>query len=370
MATPGFRQLGRGLDLGLLTVTMILTIIGLGALFSTSLNIEQGALSVFYKQLAWAAVGCAAILALARLEYRFLGGIHWVLYVLSLVSLLAVRFFGRTVNGTTGWFEVFGLQLQPVEFVKIIMCVVMAKYFADHAENLQSWRTIGMSGLIMAGPVVLIMLQPDFGSAMLLVGIWFGVLFSLPIPRRRIGLLCLAAAVVAVASWYVVLKPYQKERIINFVNPGHDQLSSGYNVQQSMTAIGSGQLFGRGLGLGPQSQLSFLPERNTDFIFAAISEELGLVGSLTVILLFGLLLWRLYAIGQRCRDNFSIILSFSLAIMFFVQVSINIGMNLGVFPVTGIPLPFLSYGGSSLLSSLMAIGIAESVAIRQRTLPL
>ena len=146
MATLGVRQLGRGLDLGLLTVTLILTIIGLGALFSTSLNVELGALSVFYKQLAWAAVGCVAIFALARLEYRFLGGIHWVLYGLSLLALLAVRFFGRTVNGTTGWFEVFGLQLQPVEFVKIIMCIVMAKYFSDHAEHLQTWRTMAISG--------------------------------------------------------------------------------------------------------------------------------------------------------------------------------------------------------------------------------
>lgn len=370
MPTLGVRQLGRGLDLGLLTVTMILTIIGLGALFSTSLNVEQGTLAVFYKQLAWAGVGCLAIFALARLEYRFLGGIHWVLYALSLLSLLAVRFFGRTVNGTTGWFEVFGFQLQPVEFVKIIMCIVMAKYFADHAQRLQTWRIIGMSGLIMAVPVGLIMLQPDFGSAMLLVGIWFGLLFSLPIPRRRIGILLLVAAIVAVAGWFLVLKSYQKERIINFVSPGQNQLDSGYNVQQAMTAIGSGQLFGRGLGLGPQSQLSFLPVRNTDFIFAAISEELGLVGSFTVLVLFGLLFWRLYAISQRCRDNFSIILSIALAIMFFVQVSINIGMNVGLFPVTGIPLPFLSYGGSSLLSSLMAIGIAESIAIRQRILPL
>lgn len=370
MATTGFRQLGRGLDLGLLTVTLLLTIIGLGALFSTSLNNELATLSIFYRQLAFVVIGIVLVVAFARIDYRYFGGIHWLLYVVALVSLVFVRLFGRTVNGTTGWFEIFGFQLQPVEFVKIVMCLVLAKFFADNADRLRSWRTIGFSALITMIPAALVMTQPDFGSAMLLVGIWFGLLIGLPIPRRRIGILVLLGVFVAVVSWFAVLKPYQKKRIINFVNPTYDTQGSGYNVRQAITAIGSGQIFGRGLGLGPQSQLSFLPERQTDFIFAAISEELGLVGSLLVIGLFGLLLWRLFLLSRRSRDNFSIITCLALALMFFVQAAINIGMNLGVFPVTGIPLPFISYGGSSLMASMLAIGIAESIAIRQRILPL
>jgi rod shape determining protein RodA len=181
--------------------------------------------------------------------------------------------------------------------------------------------------------------------------------------------LVLLAAVMAVSSWFVVLRPYQKDRLMNFVNPQHDPRGSGYNVQQAITAIGSGQLFGRGLGLGPQSQLRFLPERQTDFIFASIGEELGLVGTLTVLILFAILLWRLVQLSRTSRDQFSMILSIGLAYMFFVQMAINIGMNVGVFPVTGIPLPFVSYGGSSLLSCLVAIGLAESIAIRNRIIP-
>lgn len=369
MATVRLRQLSRGLDLGLLTVTVVLALIGLGALFSFSLNAEEANYVSFYHQLAFLIVGGVAVLLLVRLDYRYLAGVHWLLFAVGIAVLIAVRLFGQTVNGTTGWFEVFGFQLQPIEFVKIIVCIVLAKYFADHADELRSWKPIVISGVIVASTVFLVMLQPDLGSAVILIGVWFGLLIALPVPRRRIGIILLAAVVVAVASWFLVLRPYQKERILNFVSPGRDRLGSGYNVQQSITAIGSGQILGRGLGLGPQSQLSFLPARHTDFIFASIAEELGLVGAGAVLALFGMLFWRLYLLSQRSRDNFSVVLSIGLAMMFFVQVTINIGMNLGVFPVTGIPLPFLSYGGSSLLSSLIAIGLAESLAVRQRVLP-
>jgi len=370
MATLRFRQLGRGLDLGLLTVTILLILIGLGALFSTTLNITEPTFTVFYRQLAYGLIGLGLIAVFIRLDYRSLGGIHWVLYVLAILSLIAVRIFGKTVNGTTGWFEIGGFQLQPVEFVKIIVCFVLAKYFSDHADDMQSWRLLLMSGGIVAVPVILVMLQPDFGSAMLMLGIWFGLLIALPIPRRRLGIILLAAVVMGIASWFLVFQQYQKDRILTFLSPSRDPRKSGYNVIQAITAIGSGQVFGRGLGLGPQSQLSFLPERQTDFIFASISEELGFVGSASILLLFTILLWRCFSLSQRSRDNFSVVLSLGLGLMFFVQVSINIGMNLGVFPVTGIPLPFISYGGSSLLSCCIAIGILESIAARQRVLPL
>ena len=370
MATLRFQQLGRGLDLGLLTVTLLLVCIGLGALFSTSLNVEQGALGTFYRQLIYVGIGVVVIAFLVRLDYRYLGGIHWVLYAVGVVSLLGVRLFGHTVNGTRGWFELGGFQLQPVEFVKIIMCLVLAKYFADQSDNLGSWRVIGTSGAIVALPILLVLLQPDLGSAVLMLGIWFGLLIALPVPRKKIGFVLLLAIMMGVMSWFVALRPYQKERIRTFVTPTADRLGSGYNVQQAITAVGSGQLFGRGLGLGPQSQLSFLPERQTDFIFASISEELGLIGAGGILVLFGIVFWRLYKLSQQSRDNFSVVLSVGLAIMFFIQVVINVGMNIGVFPVTGIPLPFISYGGSSLLSSLIGIGIAQSLAVRQRILPL
>lgn len=369
MATVPLRQLGRGIDFGLFTVTITLTLIGLGAIFSTSLNIDQGALAAFFRQSIYAGIGIVAIMFLARLDYRLLGGMHWVLYGISIVSLIAVIFFGRTINGTTGWFEIAGFQLQPVEFVKVVMCLVLAKYLGDHMDGLRTWRVLIMSGVIMAAPIVLVMAQPDLGSAILLLAIWFGLLVALPFPRRRVIGLVVLGMCMAVASWFLVLQPYQKNRLRNFINPQRDTQDSGYNVQQAMTAIGSGQLFGRGLGLGPQSQLSFLPERQTDFIFASIGEELGFVGTMVVVGLFVILLLRLLQLSRRSRDHFSTVFSMALAFMFFVQISINIGMNLGIFPVTGIPLPFISYGGSSLMSCMIAIGLAESVAIRSRILP-
>lgn len=369
MATVRLRQLGRGLDYGLLTVTLALVLIGLGAIFSTSLNVAQGTLGAFYRQSIFVIFGLVCMVVLARFDYRYLGGMHWVLYGISLVALLGVMIFGRTVNGTTGWFEIGSLQLQPVEFVKVIVCLVLAKYLSDHLDAIHHWRVIFISGLIVGLPAILVMAQPDLGSAILLVAVWFGLILVLPFPRRRVLGVIVLALCVAVASWFLVLRPYQKNRLLDFVNPNRDTKNSGYNVQQAMTAIGSGQIFGRGLGLGPQSQLSFLPERQTDFIFASIGEELGLLGTMVVVGLFVVLLWRLFNLSRRGRDRFSMVLPVALAFMFFVQLAINIGMNLGLFPVTGVPLPFISYGGSSLLACMMAVGLAESMAIRSGILP-
>ena len=181
MATLSVRQLGRGVDLVLLTVTILLTLIGLGAVFSTSLNTATPSYAIFYRQAIFAAAGFALVIVFARLDYRSFGAAHWVLYGAALVSLVAVRLFGKTVNGTTGWFEVAGMQLQPVEFVKIIVCLVLAKYFSDHADETGSWKFVLMSGLIVAAPVLLVMIQPDFGSAMLMIAIWFGLLLAVPV---------------------------------------------------------------------------------------------------------------------------------------------------------------------------------------------
>lgn len=369
MSTLSVRQLGRGLDLGLLTITLLLVVFGLAALYSFALNVDHPNFSFLYKQTAYLAAGAVLIFLLMRFDYRWLAGVHWTLYGLGLLSLIAVLVFGRTVRGTTGWFEIAGFQLQPVEFVKIIMTVVLAKYFSDHADDLDRWRTMIVSGLIAAVPAGLVMIQPDLGSAVILIGIWLGLLVALPVPPRRLLVLAAAGALIAVVGWLAVLQPYQKNRVLDFFSPGRDRLGSGYNVQQAMTAIGSGQWFGRGLGLGPQSQLNFLPERHTDFIFASIAEELGLVGTSAMLALFGLFFWRLYRLVRLSRDNFSILLATALVLVLFIQTAINIGMNLGLFPVTGIPLPFVSYGGSSLLSSLLIVGLVESMAIRQRILP-
>lgn len=366
MPTVRLRSIARGLDVGLLTVTLILVMVGLAALFSFSINIPNPNYSLLIKQALFAAIGFGLAAALIRFDYRVLAGMHWVLYGLSVVMLLTVLVFGKTIRGTTGWFEIAGLQLQPVEFVKITLAVFLARYLSDHAERLQHWSGVAISAAWIALPVGLVMLQPDLGSALILIAMWLGLLFVMPVPRRYFLVIVGGLAAISIFSWFVVLQPYQKERVLNFVSPTRDEQGGGYNVRQAVTAIGSGQWFGRGLGLGPQSQLNFLPERQTDFIFASIGEELGFVGGSFILLMFALFFWRLRNLMLHARDNFSVLLVVAVAMAFFFQVLINIGMNMGMLPVTGIPLPFLSYGGSSMLASLMAVGILESMSVRQR----
>lgn len=369
MARLGVRQIVRGADVGILTITVLLVLFGLAALYSFSLT-GAGDRSLLYRQAIIAALGFVAAFGLMRFDYRGLVAVHWLLYGLAIFLLVAVVLFGQTVRGTTGWFSFGFFQVQPVEFVKVLMAIVLAKFLSDRGHRIGEWATIAQSGLLMAGPIGLVLAQPDLGSAVVLVGMWFGVMVVMPVPRRKIALIVAAMMALAIISWLFFLRPYQQDRILDFLTPARDPLGTGYNVRQAVTAIGSGGWFGRGLGLGPQSQLNFLPERQTDFIFATVGEELGFVGAATLVALFGLLLWRIGRLASYARDTFGLVIAVALATMFFLHVMINIGMNLGIFPVTGLPLPFLSYGGSSLAACLIAIGLLESIIIRQRTLPL
>lgn len=369
MARLGVRQLVRGADIGIFTITIVLVLFGLAALYSFSLN-GVGDRSLLLRQALFAGVGLAVGFFIMRFDYRSLAAVHWILYGLVLIVLLGVLAFGQTVRGTTGWFSFGIFQIQPVEFVKVIMAVVLAKFLADRADRLGEWRTILLSGLLMGIPAGLVMAQPDLGSAIVLLGMWLGIMIVMPVPRRKLAVIFAGLAVAAALSWIFVLQPYQHDRILNFLTPSRDPLGTGYNVRQAVTAIGSGGWFGRGLGLGSQSQLNFLPERQTDFIFATVGEELGFVGAATLLLLFGIFFWRLGRLASQARDSFSLLVTVGLTTMFFLHVLINIGMNLGIFPVTGLPLPFLSYGGSSLLACLIAVGVIESMIIRQRTSPL
>lgn len=370
MAQLRIRQIGRGIDLGLLTVTMLLILFSLAALFSFSLHATRPDYSDLLKQAGFALAGLGIVWALVRFDYRMLAGVHWVLYGLGIAALVAVWLFGRTVHGTTGWFVIGGLQIQPVEYVKIIMALFIAKWFSDQPANGRWWSLIMLSGFLTAVPVALIMLQPDLGSAMVIVAMWLALLFIQPVPRKMIVTILGAMVVVAALAWVLILKPYQHDRILTFLSPGRDPLGAGYNVRQAMTAIGSGGWFGRGLGLGPQSQLNFLPERNTDFIFATIGEELGFVGTGLLVVLYGLWFWRLTRLTTDIRDGFTAMMISALLVMFFVHVFVNIGMNMGLVPVTGIPLPFLSYGGSAVIAGFIAIGLIESAVVRERTNPL
>lgn len=362
----GFRRF----DWVLFGSAALLVVFGLSALYSTSLG--GGApgdavadFSNFWKQIAFAAAGTLVAFAAASFDYRSLPGLSRPLYVLSLALLGAVLLFGRTVRGTTGWFGIAGFGVQPVEIVKIFLVIYLAKFFSDYARNPDKLRYIARSGAAVAGILVLVLLQPDFGSAFLMLSVWGALLLISGMRRSHLLVMVGCVAVAAVVAWMFVLRPYQKDRISAFWDPAADPLGKGYNVTQSIIAIGSGGLTGKGLGYGSQSQLRFLPERQTDFVFAVIAEELGFVGVTVLIMLFGAFFWRGYRLAAEARDDFTMFLVLGLVISLAVEVLVNLGGNLRLLPVTGVTLPFVSYGGSSIMAKFLMLGMLQSVAVRR-----
>jgi rod shape determining protein RodA len=287
----------------------------------------------------------------------FLGGVF---------LLLAVLIFGKINRGTAGWISFGFFNFQPVEFFKVIAAVMLAKYFSLNAKTIRASKHILISAVPVFFSVALILLQPDLGSSLIIIGAWVGILLLSGTRKRYLIILLIVGLLLSVASWNFFLRDYQKERIRVLIHPEGDPLGAGYNAFQSTVAVGSGGLWGKGLGHGSQSQLNFLPEKHTDFIFAVIAEEMGFVGANFVLILLAVILARLFSISRESKDNFGKLLVGTIAVIIFIQIIVNIGMNIGIVPVAGIPLPLLSYGGSSLVSTLAMLGIAESVHRRNR----
>ena len=347
-----------------IALIFLLVAIGLAALYSVSRVDNNLNLGDFEKQNVALALGIGAAVFFAFFDYRALNTFSTRLYFGSLALLGSVFFIGSRIRGATAWIGVGPFHIEPVEIVKIVMIIFLASFLSKKkAELSMTWRIIGSIVLVFI-PVLLIMKQPDFGSASVIVGIWIGMLVASGINKKSLAALIMLGIIAATSGWFF-LKPYQKERIINFVQPSNDPLGTGYNVIQSTVAVGSGGLMGKGLGHGSQSQLNFIPEKHTDFIFAVIAEELGLFGALFVLALYLALLYRIREAALLARDNFGYLLAVGVIVMMFVQILINVGMNIGVVPVAGVPLPFLSYGGSSLVVILSAMGLVQSVYMRR-----
>jgi rod shape determining protein RodA len=342
---------------------------GLGLLIIYSISYAGGSLDLlnFKKQILFLAGGIAAAFILTLIDYRLLKRYISPLYILTIVSLILLFFNAVLIRGSASWFKFSFFSLQPAEIAKIIVIIILAKYFSNHYEQMNRLPTILISGIYAVLPAILIAFQPDFGSALIIILIWFGMIVFLGINRFHLGLFLSSGAVFFFLCWLFFFKDYQKERIFAFINPYFDPLGSGYHVAQSVIAIGSGGFWGRGLGQGSQSQLLFLPETQTDFIFAAIGEELGFIGIIFLIILFWILFWRLLGIFHRAGDNFGKMLTLGIIIMLISEAGINIGMNMGLVPVTGIPLPLVSYGGSALVAALIGLGILQSIKIRSAT---
>ncbi|MDD2785330.1 MAG: rod shape-determining protein RodA [Patescibacteria group bacterium] len=347
----------------LLGSLLSLTAMGLLMVYSIGASNDVGSLLQFKKQVIAVLIGFVAMVALALIDYRQVKSLGTVIYVAGMALLISVLVFGSTVRGTQGWFKLGSLSIQPVELAKVAFAVFLASYFAKHIYKRLNWITFFGSAVAMLGYVVPILIQPDFGSAMVIVVMWLvGVAFA-GLRWKAWVLLFFVGALSSLLLWQYAFEPYQKDRLLAFVNPQMDPLGAGYNVRQAQTAIGSGGFFGKGVGQGSQSRLRFLPEASTDFMFAVMGEELGFVGITLILVLFGVLLTRLLLIARRSEDPFVGIYCGMITGMFGLHILINAGMNLGIMPVTGIPLPFASAAASSLVAGFVALGLVQSSAV-------
>lgn len=357
------------LAIGLLVLLGIVminnTTVAVEGLFDTSNLLED----FTFRQILYALVGLVILFTLSRLDYRIFASLQWMLYALMLILLAIVFVIGQVTQGAQRWIDLGTFQLQPSEFSKLLLVLVLAKFLADNIKQIDKWRTLLFSFFIVIVPAVMIYLQPDLGTALILMFVWSIMLLAAGLSWKQITALVVVALMLIPAVWSS-MQPYQRDRITTFLDPTSDPLGTGYNVTQARIAIGSGGTWGRGIGAGTQSQLQFLRIRHTDFIFSVVGEELGFFGGVFFFALYTLVLLRMLRAAQMSRSTFGRLTAAGFAASLFFQAFVNLGMNVGLMPVTGIPLPFVSAGGSSLITYLMMIGIIQNIIVRERILGL
>lgn len=342
-----------------LLILFIIPIIFSGLVTMKSFAPLEDAGNFFSKQIIWVVISFAVFFLFSFIDFRFLKrtDVLVFLFLFSCFILLVLIIVGNITHGVKGWFNFGFFSFQPVDITKLILVLVLAKYFSRRHVEIRDVKHIFISGLYALVPLVLVLLQPDFGSAMIIIFIWLGMVLVSGISKLHLFLVIISGVIIFASLWFFTFAPYQKARIYNFINPLTDVHKTGYNVFQSTIAVGSGQFTGKGLGFGTQSRLKFLPVPQSDFIFAAYAEEWGFVGSMLILILYSLVIWRVLYYASLGASNFEILFGMGIAIFFMSHILVNIGMNLGLMPVTGIPLPFMSYGGSHLLTEFAALGI-------------
>lgn len=347
-------RLENRLDWILVAVTIPLIIFGLVAM-----NSFVAESYYFARQISWVCFAYALFLIASFIDWRFLrkSSIVVLFYLVVEAVLISLFIIGQVTKGAQSWLSFGGFSLQPADFMKLALILVLAKYFSKRHVEIANIRHIIVSGLYALIPFATILIQPDFGSALIIFLIWLGMILVSGVSRKHLVLLLALAVVSSAFAWSFLLQPYQQKRITAFIHPLADIRGSGYNAFQSTIAVGSGKILGKGVGYGTQSRLKFLPEYQTDFIFAAFAEEWGLIGVLIFFLLFGIILWRVATIAMVGATNFETLFGLGLIIMFLSHFIIHVGMNIGVLPVTGLPMPFMSYGGSHLLVEFLGLGI-------------
>ncbi len=359
-------------DFILLVVVIVLSCFGAVMVASATKHLTTGSASgastKLIVQLVSLGLGLGLTFLLMSIDYSKLLHMAPLIMGVCLLLVLVTLVLGHAIRGSARWISLGPIHLQPSEFAKIAVIVALAFYLSLRAEDmdLSSLRVFLQALALALGPACLILLQPDLGTPLVLFFVSLTVLFALGTRPIFVGGAVLAAALLLTVAWHAnILKPYQKDRILVFLNPGADPQGAGYNLNQSLIAVGSGHLIGKGLFQGTQSNLAFLPEQETDFIFAVVGEEMGFLGSVALLSLLGILVWRCFAIAAESKDAGGRALAVGVGAMFVIQITVNVGMVLGMMPVKGLPLPFLSYGGSAMLANCVAVGIVESVYMRR-----
>ncbi len=359
------KEVWRHFDYWLFGAVVVLCIFGIAMIRSTIAgNIDLA--NSDKSQTQFVVLGLFIIIAVAMIDYRYWSSLANLLYVFGVVFLIIILLLGNIAFGSTRWINVAGINIQPSELVKIIMIIVLADFFARNKDRIHDFRVIIKSLVLTGGVVIWILLQPNLSTSIVIFILWAAMLWLSGLPVKYIAVFVVAGIILA-AILFPFLETYQQQRIFNFIFPNPNaSYGDNYNVEQALITIGSGGWFGMGYGHGTQVQLRFLKVRHTDFIFASMAEEFGFVGTIIVISILVFVILRCFRVARHAADPFGALIAYGFGALLFFQTSVNIGVNLNVIPVTGLTLPFVSYGGSSLLSLVIGIGLVESVAAHSK----
>jgi rod shape determining protein RodA len=358
----------RAFDLQLAAYAALLATLGLVMAYTNSVEQGQEVLvggTTFVRGLMWTGIAMIAFVVTTAFDYKWLKTFAWPLYAVQIGLLILTLMIGRGVGGSSRWIAIGPFDFQFSELAKILMVVVLSNYLGARQGRLRSLASILGACILVGPPFALVMLQPDLGSSLVLIAILGGMLFMSGASLRWLAAMATAVIASVPFVWTYVLRDYQKQRLTAFLDPSTDPQGAGYQLLQSQIAVGSGGALGKGLTNGSQNQLSILPVQESDFVAAIYLEELGFVGALILLILFGALLWRLLVAGWRSKDPFGMMFATGVASMILFQIVVNLGMVIGIMPITGIPLPFISHGGASLISLAVGLGIVQSINIRQ-----
>jgi len=362
-------RIWRHFDILLLASVALLTIAGVAMIRSATAGNEELAEQVV-RQAVYAALGLVVVLAVAAIDYRLWSGLSRPIYVVTLGALALIEIAGQVGFGSARWFNVGIVLIQPSELAKILIILVLAAFLARHREELSRFKVVAQSMLLVGAPAGLVFLQPNLSTAIVFLVIWMALVWAAGIRSRYLLAVAGLGLVLAFVIW-PVLQDYQKARLVGFLFPDPEaRFGASYNVDQALISIGSGGWFGQGYGAGTQVQLRFLKVRHTDFIFSAMSEEFGFVGAVAFLAVLMFVIFRCLRAAGMARDTFGALICYGVAVLLLFQASINVAMNLKLIPVSGLPLPFFSYGGSSLLANLFGIGLVESVVLRHKRIEL